>query len=64
VSLETDVFWPSDSSGEVSNRLDVTTNSVVSGSLLEKRVLLNFIRSLGGLSCLNFLSLDLKQQNY
>jgi len=59
VSLETDVLRPSDSSGEISDRLDITTNSEASGSLLEEGVLLNLIGSLGGFGGLtNFLSLD------
>ena len=38
LSLEGDVFWPFDESGQVSGRLDVVTESEVSGSFFEKRV--------------------------
>jgi hypothetical protein len=39
LSLDSDVLGPSDESGEISLGLDVTSNSEVSGGLLEKRVL-------------------------
>jgi hypothetical protein len=38
LSLEGDVFWPFDESGQVSGWLDVVTESEVSWSLFEKRV--------------------------
>jgi len=52
LSLEDDVFGPSDESGQISSGLDITTNSEVSGSLFEERVSLN----LGSLSDLSLLS--------
>jgi len=39
LSLDSDVLGPSDESGKISLRLDVTSNSEVSGAFLEKRVL-------------------------
>jgi len=41
LSLDSDVLGPSDESGEISLGLDVTTNSEVSGALLEEGVLLS-----------------------
>jgi len=59
VSLESDVLRPSDRSGEISDGLDITTNSEASGSLLEEGVSLDLIGSLGSFGGLaNFLSLD------
>jgi len=51
LSLKDDVFWPSDISGEISLRSDVTSDSEVSGSLFKKRILLD----LGGLGRLGWL---------
>jgi hypothetical protein len=39
LSLEEDVFWPSQKSGDVSLGLGVVTDSEVSGSFFEKRIL-------------------------
>jgi len=52
LSLEDDVFGPSDESGQISLGLDITTNSEVSGSLFEEGVSLN-LGCLGDLSLLS-----------
>ena len=52
LSLEDNVFGPSDESGQISSGLDVTTDSEVSGLLFEERVSGN----LGSLSDLSLLS--------
>jgi len=51
LSLEEDIFWPSDESGQVSGGLEITTNSEVSGSLFEEGIALG-LRDLGGLGSL------------
>jgi len=51
LSLEKDIFGPSDESGQISSGLNITTDSEASGFLLEKRVSLN-LRSLSGLGSL------------
>jgi len=38
LSLNSDVFWPSDEAGEVSLRLDVSSDSKVAWVLLEQRI--------------------------
>ena len=50
LSLESDVSWPSDESGEILLGLDISTNSEASGGRFEKRVslLLNLLGDLGG----------------
>ncbi len=40
LSLESDILWPSDESGQISSGLDITSDSEVSWGLLEKRILL------------------------
>lgn len=63
LSLEDDIFWPSDKSGQISSGLDITTNSEASGSLLEEGVSLD-LRGLGGFTCLLIeLSWWLKKMN-
>lgn len=52
LSLEDNVFGPSDESGQISDGLDITTNSEVSGFLFEEGVSLD----LGGLGDLSLLS--------
>jgi len=52
LSLENDIFGPSDESGQISSGLDITTDSEVSGLLFEERV----SRNLGSLSDLSLLS--------
>ena len=52
LSLEKDIFGPSDESGQISSGLDITTDSEVSGLLFEERV----SRNLGSLSDLSLLS--------
>jgi len=49
LSLESDVSWPSDESGEILLGLDISTNSEASGGRFEKRVslLLNLLGNLG-----------------
>jgi len=47
LSLQNDVFGPSDESGQISLVLDISSDSEVSGSSLEKRVL-NFLNLFGG----------------
>ena len=57
LSLDSDVLWPLDETGEVSLWLDVTSESEVPGPLLEERAL---SRTTGGSAALrldNFLSL-------
>jgi len=43
LSLEENVFWPSDESGQISFWLNITTNSEVSGPAFEQWVSLDFI---------------------
>jgi len=62
LSLNTDVLGPLDKSGEITLGLDVTTDSEVSGALLEKGALLSLISLATGsndnlLSFSNFLGL-------
>ena len=49
LSLESDVSWPSDESGEILLGLDISTDSEASGGRFEKRVslLLNLLGNLG-----------------
>ena len=49
LSLEEDIFGPANKSGHISSGLDITTNSEVSGSLLEEGVSVG-LGSLGALS--------------
>lgn len=66
LSLDSDVLGPSDESGEVSLGLDVSTDSEVSGALLEEGVLLGGTTSVSGgddsLLCLLFLDLLSKKK--
>ena len=39
LALQTDIFWPFYHAGEVSSRLDVLTDAIVTGALLDERVL-------------------------
>jgi len=39
LALKTDILWPADHTGEITSRLDVLTDAIVSGALLDERVL-------------------------
>jgi hypothetical protein len=56
--LNSDVSWPFDETGEVSLWLDVSSNSEVSGSLLEKRCLTGTASRCVALRLDNLLSLN------
>jgi hypothetical protein len=59
LSLEEDVVGPSDESGEVSLGSDVSSDSEVSGGLLEEGVSLDSLGALGDLSGFLFSSFSL-----
>lgn len=62
MSLESDILWPSDKSGQISSWLDITSDSEVSWGLLEKRILLS-LGDLGGFGTLLKFSLSLKNES-
>ena len=41
LALETDILWPLYHAGEITTRLDVLTDTIVAGALLDERVLSN-----------------------
>lgn len=47
LTLNTNVLWPLDEPGKVSSWLDITTDSEVSGTLLEQRILISAGSTLG-----------------
>ena len=57
LSLDSDVFWPFDETGEVSLWLNVTSESEVLGPLLEERALSRTATVSATLRLDNFLSL-------